>query len=97
MPGILVPTGAKPTASAASMTAPYRVVARPFEFFMFVPSSGTVEPVNLLERQTSQLATHGMFLCEAIPLQSTTVRLTQECYCIKGAGKKTRGGTLVTP
>src|ERR1044071_6499584 len=44
--------GAKPTTSAQSITAPNHFVARPFEFFMRVPSWGTVEPVNLLGRQT---------------------------------------------
>src|ERR1043165_3468266 len=77
VPVIPVPAGAKPATSAATINGPYHFAARPFEFFMMVPSSGTVEPVSLLERQTSQLATHGMFLCEAIPLQSTTVRLTR--------------------
>jgi hypothetical protein len=51
-PRIRVPTGAKPTASAASMNGAYRFATRPFEFVMIVPSWGTVEPVNLLGWQT---------------------------------------------
>src|ERR1043166_691526 len=57
VPVIPVPAGAKPTTSAATMIGAYHFAARPFEFFMLVPSWGTVEPVNLLERQTRWLAT----------------------------------------
>jgi hypothetical protein len=52
VPVIPVPAGAKPTTSAPSINGAYHFAARPFEFFMLVPSWGTVEPVNLLERQT---------------------------------------------
>src|ERR1043166_6698833 len=41
-PIIPVPTGMKPTASASSMNGAYRFATCPFEFFMIVPSWGTV-------------------------------------------------------